>query len=49
MKENCKHTLLGILIENLRKVNKITIQDLSTEAHISTKTYARIKKGTMPD
>lgn len=48
MNENCMHTLLGLFIENLRKAKKITIKALSKEAHISTKTYAHIKKGTMP-
>lgn len=47
MNENCMHSLLSAFIEKLRKEKQITIEDLTHEAHISTKTYGRIKKGMM--
>lgn len=47
MNEICMHSLLSAFIENLRKKKKITIKDLTLEAHISTKTYSHIKKGLM--
>ena len=49
MNENCMHPLLSAFIEGLRRKNQITIEDLTSEAHISTKTSANIKKGVMPD
>ena len=33
------HSSLGAFIETLRKMRKITIAELTLEAHISTKTY----------
>lgn len=48
MNENCMHSSLGAFIETLRKMRKITIAELALEAHISTKTYIHIKKGSMP-
>lgn len=48
MNENCTHSVLANYIEKLRKQRRITIQDLAAEARISTKTYLKIKKGTMP-
>ena len=49
MNENCMHSSLGAFIETLRKMRKITIAELTLEAHISTKTYNHIKKGSMQD
>lgn len=48
MNENCMHSSLGAFIETLRKM-RITIAELTLEAHISTKTYIHIKKGSMQD
>lgn len=47
MNENYTHFLLSAFIENLRKEKRITIKEFCSEAHISTKTYSRIKKGMM--
>ena len=47
MNENCMHSLLSAFIEKLRKEKRITIEELTLEAHISTKTYSHIKKGLM--
>lgn len=44
MNENCMHSSLGAFIETLRKMRKITIAELTLEAHISTKTYIHIKR-----
>ena len=49
MNENCMHSSLGAFIETLRKMRKIPIAELALEAHISTKTYIHIKKGSMQD
>ena len=49
MNENCMHSSLGAFIETLRKMRKITIAEVTLEAHISTKTYIHIKKGSMQD
>ena len=49
MNENSMHSSLGAFIETLRKMRKITIAELTLEAHISTKTYIHIKKGSMQD
>lgn len=35
MNENCMHSSLGAFIETLRKMRKITIAELTLEAHIS--------------
>lgn len=43
MNENCMHSLLSAFIENLRKMKHNTIEELTTETHISTNTYNRIK------
>lgn len=45
MNENCMHSLLSAFIESLRREKQITIEELCSEAHISTKTYSQIKKG----
>lgn len=47
MNENCMHSSLSAFIEKLRREKRITIRELTTEAHISTKTYSNIKKGLM--
>ena len=47
MNQNSLHPLFGDFIEKLRKGRKITIAELASEAHISTKTYIYIKKGLM--
>ena len=49
MNENSMHSSLGAFIETLRKMRNITIAELTLEAHISTKTYIHIKKGSMQD
>lgn len=45
MNEICVHAILAVFIEKLRKAKKVTIEVLSRESHISTKTYVSIKKG----
>ena len=49
MNENCMHSSLGAFIETLRKMRKITIAELTLEAHISTNQYLHIKTGSMQD
>lgn len=45
MNKICMYSLLGIFIEKLRKERRVTIEELASETHISTKTYIHIKKG----
>ena len=47
MNKKCLHPFLAAYIERVRKEKKRTIEELCTDAHISTKTYACIKKGRM--
>lgn len=49
MGKNFIHSSFGAFIETLRRMRKITIAELAFEAHISTKTYIHIKKGSMQD
>ena len=45
MNENCNHPIVGAFFEKLRKEKDIIITDLVKEAHISSSTYGKIKKG----
>lgn len=47
MNVNSNHPVLAALFERLRKMKKMTIGDLSRDAHIMTGTYEKVKKGLM--
>jgi len=47
MNVNSNHPVLAALFERLRKMKKMTIGDLSRDAHITTGTYEKVKKGLM--